>query len=146
MPVTGQSALKRRLLALSPALRAQVAEAVEEAGKAVLADMKNFAPTDTGALRSALTLEISKGGLGVAVGFPRKGLASDFFYGRFIEYGTKGGSRTIRRRKTGKVVTVTWPARPARPFMKPALDVNRRNIRNAIGQAIRRALKQAARA
>lgn len=144
MPVTGGSALARRIRALGPAVRLRVAEAVEESGRAVLTDMKSFVPKDTHALATHLTVASFRKGLRVRVGLPTDGLASDHFYARFLEEGTKGGSKAIRNRKTGKVRVVTFRARAARPFMKPALDVNRRDIRARIGRAIRQALRQGA--
>lgn len=145
MAVKGAGVLARRIQGLGPKVRAGIADAVEESAQEVLRDMKRFAPKDTGSLSAALTVAIDRKGMRARIGLPRQGLAGDNFYARFIEEGTKGGSKSIKDRKTGKIRTVTFPARPARPFMKPALDLNKRKIRQRIARALRTALRQGVR-
>lgn len=143
MTVTGGKQVTAAFRRMPARVRERVEQAIEDTADQILADMKRMAPRDTGQLAAALTRSIEEGGLSARVGLPTDALASDFFYARFIELGTKGGEKTYRNRRSGKRVSVTVPAQPARPFMAPALDINRDDLIAAIREAVRQGMRGA---
>lgn len=79
-------------------------------------------PVRTGVLARSIRIKIKAGGLSADIGQVRnadyKTLA---FYGRFVEYGTKAynvGDKTSGRHTVRRSI----PARPARPFIRPAAE------------------------
>lgn len=139
MPVTGGRQTAAALNRIPQRARAEIELAIEQIADQILADMKQFAPRDTGQLATALTRVLENDGLKARVGLPTELLANDYFYARFIELGTKGGEVQFRRAGSSKRHTMTVPARPARPFMEPALNINRDDLINAIRAALTRA-------
>ena len=145
MPVRGSKAVSAALRRAGPLVRQYVGDALEDAGEGVLQDMRLLAPRDTGVMAASLTMlrsDIETDWLRVAIGLPTDRLANDYFYARFVEFGTKGGEVTARS-KTGRRYKMRVPARPARPFMGPAVTMNRddldRDVRTAIAAALRAA-------
>ena len=93
-----------------------------------------------------------KKGLEAEFGFRTKRLAKKGWYAHFVEYGTKGytpgqarfsgfGKRGPRYRIVRKPV----PARPAQPFLRPALEMNRRGHTIEMRESLRRAVRKARR-
>jgi len=131
--VTGGKELAARLRRAGDNARREVAKAVEEGAEKVLADQKRMVPVRTGKLKGSLEIRKGAGGLTAHIGPETDGisadaLSGDFFYARFLEYGTKGyraGDRDI-------------PPRPAQPFIRPAGEMNRNEINRLITDAVRR--------
>tara|TARA_Y100001951_G_scaffold103734_1_gene113274 strand:+ start:11808 stop:12302 length:495 start_codon:yes stop_codon:yes gene_type:complete len=127
-----------------------------QAADLVLATQQALMPRDTGAAAQALEVRISKNGLDARVGIIGKQNNRDFYYVKFLEYGTKGYSGSQRaggrkRRKTNKSNGANFfgyfpdiPARPAHPWLRPSIDTNRDDIRVIIREAIARTLARAA--
>ncbi len=147
----------RKILRHLPAdARKEVSAALEEGIKIVQATAVALAPEDTGNLKRALA---SKGALGkrengmrVEFGLRTRRLQKKAFYAPFVEFGTKGyeaGSVRVSGRKGRngaayfKGVDKSVPARPARPFLRPALDTNLPRIRRIINTAVRNAIRKA---
>ncbi len=130
--------------------------AMAQAADLVLATQQALMPRDTGAAANALEVRISKNGLDARVGIIGKKKNRDFYYVKFLEYGTKGYSGNQRaggrkRRKTNKSDGQSFfgyspdiPARPAHPWLRPSIDTNRDDIRVIIREAIARTLARAA--
>ena len=141
MTVRGGSAVAAALRLYPARLRSRLEDAISEAAELLLADMRRRVPRDSGALARALVTAMSESGLAAHIGLPTRRLPSRYFYARFIEAGTKGGQVTYRRRGSAKIHTMNVPFRAARPFMRPALDLNRaaveRMIRDAVANTIR---------
>lgn len=153
--VLGDFKLRRTLRNIHKQVDNQLRPAVQQAANMVLEDMRRLIPRDTGAAWWALEAHVAKSGLDARVGIRRKANQQRYFYIRFIEFGTKGYSGDKRagnrnRADTNKTDGQNWfgkspdiPARPARPFMGPALDMNRAEIiviiRNAIDATLARA-------
>ena len=152
--VRGQQSLTRQLRKLPEAAQREVKEALREGAELVQRDAVAMVPVKTGNLRKILSspraVRIRKGGLQVVFGITGAKAGRDGFYARFVEFGTKGYSAGQRRRsgadKGGKVkyqrMKRSVPARPARPFMRPAFFKNRLAIRERIRAAVRRALQR----
>ena len=134
---------------------------MQESANRILSDMKMLVPKDTGHGASSLTAFVSKSGLDAQVGIRGKRTQETSFYLRFYEYGTKGysgeryrrQSRNIKRSKKPKYSRRTKasfgiypdiPARRARPWLRPALDMNRESVRQLISAAIAETLRRAA--
>lgn len=149
-------------------------QALAKAADMVLATQQQLIPKDTGEAAAALRVNITKAnqrsGLEAKIGIIGKKDNRRFFYLRFVEYGTKGYAgkklevgETIEsstppkragnrdRRKTNKSDGETFygaypkiPARPAHPWLRPSIDLNRDDIRVIISEAIASTLRRAA--
>lgn len=124
----GITQLRRALRKLPQDIKAEVQDAVLEAGTMVYRDMVAAAPRETGNLAQSIQIKRSPDKLVVRVGFVSKKAKRDGFYARFHELGTKGSPEH------------NIPPLPARPFIAPALDANRVEIKRVIGEAVHRAI------
>ena len=147
MTDTGGKELARRLIGTAERAQALVEEALEEAAQDVLRDQQALTPVDPSRpgphVRDALTIlaTLENGRPGVRVGLPTADLANVFFWFRFLDAGTAGGTVTYRRRGSDKQHTMTVPARPALHILNNSLDANRDKIVAAVRAALDRALK-----
>lgn len=155
--IVGGAKFRRALKRLPADCRDEVAEALDTSIKLVQQTAAALAPVDTGVLRAALLSRRAVGkrdkGLRVEFGLRTKALQRKAFYAPFVEYGTKGytaGSwRTSGKDQLGrqkyKRVRKQVAARPARPFMRPALDLNLPKVRRLVNGAVRSAIRRAGR-
>lgn len=141
--VVGADDLIAALRRIPQQVEASVVEALEEIAMIILREMKRDAPRGTGSLRRAITVKFSEDGLAAYLGFPDPLLASDYFYARFVEMGTKGGVAYYRRAGSSKRHRIEYPPHRARPFMQPAVDRNRRRADRIMLRAISRAIERA---
>ena len=115
---------------------------------------------DTGDTIASIETQIARDGLTAIIGPGAKGLkiskspfnttlyvtdkskeaAWNFFKGYWAEFGTKGGKRS-RGLFRSSVIT---PPKPARPFMGPAFDMNRRRIKEETFDRIGDVINEAA--
>lgn len=178
--VLGDFKLRKMLRQFPEQVEANLKPAMHKAADLLLADMQRNIPEDTGAGRKALTAFVAKSGLDAQVGLRGKRKRRDFFYLKFLEYGTKGykgklyrradsnavggehtvnrdrskmrGRYALRQRDTkNKTDGKNWfgyypdiPARPARPFIRPALYGNRFAVQKLIQEAVSTTLKRIA--
>lgn len=142
---------------LPEAARAEVASGLDDSIRAVQSNAIARAPVDTGRLRRALAAKSALGkkrrGLQVEYGLRTKALQKKAFYAPFVEYGTRAYEQNaFRVRGAGRdrlgiyrKMKVRVPARPARPFFRPAVEaaipVWRRNMRLALKRAVARAAR-----
>jgi HK97 gp10 family phage protein len=126
LKLTGMEDLAKRLRALPEAVTKQVLrEALKKAAEPMRAKMAVLAPVGPEAPHLASSMRISPGkaeettGVAVLVGPSR-----DFFYGRFLEYGTKHMS--------------------ARPFMRPAFDSEAQTALDTLGRELWYAISRGA--
>lgn len=136
--IRGLSKLRRTLRRIEPESTKEVREAIEDGLEAIKQDAIALVPKDTGALARGIETRLSRDSLAGEVGIaPGRGkrrarLRDALFYGRFIEYGTKGNSEK------------GIPPQPARPFMGPAFDMNKKWIEGRLARGIDLALRRAA--
>lgn len=147
MSVTGGARVAAALASLPDRLRPGLAEALRQGAVLVLSDMTALTPVDADEpgphARDALTIAAAEDGLSVRVGLPSRELASDYFWFRFLDGGTKGGEVTARRRRPDGTVhryTVRVPARPALMIRERALDQNIAEIRRLVADAVEEAI------
>ena len=95
------------------------AEAAEAAGKVLVSAMSERAPKRTGALSRGIVIESEKTESGISV---KVGPGTSVFYGRWVELGVQSGPR----------------ARPAQPFMRPAMDESRGQILAAVKKVLKK--------
>lgn len=124
----------RRLMQRLPdAMTDPLARVIAESAQAVWADTVSRIPVDTGALRDSVGIRTTP--TSAEVGFSSKRFRKEWkragWRAKFIELGTKGSAaRNI-------------PPMGARPFLRPAFEVNRQWImdrhRAAIAQVLNRA-------
>ncbi|AVH37022.1 HK97-gp10 family putative phage morphogenesis protein [Pseudomonas putida] len=153
--LSGDFKLRRTLRNIHQTMDNEVKVAMQDGADRILESMREFVPKDTGEGAAALSAFVSKSGLDAQIGLRGKKANRKYYYLRFIEYGTKGyteGKRSGGRNKRvtnksdgksffGKYPDI--PARPAHPWLRPALDVNREfvlaNIRAAVARTLRKA-------
>ncbi|EIM16123.1 phage protein, HK97 gp10 family [Pseudomonas chlororaphis O6] len=128
---------------------------METAANRILETQRQLIPKDTGEAAAALKVYVSPSGLDAQIGIRGKRDNRKFFYLRFIEYGTKGyignkraGNRNRQAKNKsdgqnffGKHPDI--PARPAHPWLRPAMQVNREYVMANIEAAVRRTLRKA---
>lgn len=157
--VIGDFKLRRTLRNIHKSMDNQLKPAMQKSADQILQTMRELIPRDTGAAAEALEAFVARSGLDAQVGIRGKKNNRKFFYLKFIEYGTKGytgGKRSgnRNRRDTNKTDGTNWfgknpdiPARPAHPWLRPAIQVNREvvlaNIAGAINETLERAANNA---
>lgn len=112
---------------LSLEKRAQIRAAVNETAVNIQRNAKRACPVDTGRLRSSIRME-----------FYSNGLAAEVFtnvkYAPYVEFGT--GMRGAASKKPPGMpsvdYTLSWPGMPARPFLFPAAEQERRKFEERI--------------
>ncbi|MER2098311.1 HK97 gp10 family phage protein [Pseudomonas sp. SD17-1] len=151
----GDFKLRRTLRNINKTMDNELKPAMEQAAGRILATQQQLIPKDTGDAAAALRMYVSPSGLDAQIGIRGKRDNRRFYYLRFIEYGTKGytgGKRAGNRskRETNKSDGTHFfgkhpniPARPAHPWLRPSMDVNREYVLADIETAIRRTLRKA---
>ncbi|MDH0293655.1 HK97 gp10 family phage protein, partial [Pseudomonas sp. GD04087] len=91
----------RRIAAID---KSDLPKAMAEAADMVLATQQNLIARDTGDGANALQVKVSKNGLDARIGIIGKADNREFFYLKFIEYGTKGYSGTLYRRQDADAI------------------------------------------
>ena len=157
--VIGDFKLRKTLRAIHKTAPNILRPALEQGAQKILSDMKALIPKDEGDGSAAPTAFVAKSGLDAQIGIRGKKKNEEFFYLRFVEYGTKGykGESYTRagklRRRSSKTKFARGislgrypdiPARRAQPWLRPAYDMNREEIRVLLSQAIRETLRRAA--
>lgn len=115
---------------LTRALRA-AAEPIRDAAKA-------YAPKDTGQLEKSIKIKSARGEgdtVSVRVTTGAGDYLGDTFYGAFIEYGYKKGSRRLGDRR---------PQIAAQPYMGPAAEANKDRAIQIAAEVIRQELEKLA--
>lgn len=153
--IRGDIRLRRTLRNIHKTMDNELAPAMRQGADRVLATQRQLMPKDTGAAAAALKVYVSPSGLDAQIGIRGKRDNRRFFYLRFIEYGTKGYTGSKRagdrnRRVTNKSDGTHFfgkhpdiPARPAHPWLRPSMDVNREYVMADIEAAVRRTLRKA---
>lgn len=151
----GDIRLRRTLRNIHKTMDNELVPAMRQAAERILATQQQLMPRDTGAAAAALRIYVAPSGLDAQIGIRGKRDNRKFFYLRFIEYGTKGyigGRRSAGRkqRETNKSDGEHFfgkhpdiPARPAHPWLRPSMDVNREYVTADIEAAVRRTLRKA---
>jgi HK97 gp10 family phage protein len=153
--IRGDIRLRRTLRNIHKTMDNELQPAMLEAANRILETQRQLMPKDTGAAAAALKVYVSPSGLDAQIGIRGKRGNRRFFYLRFIEYGTKGytgGKRAGDRNRRisnksdgthffGKYPDI--PARPAHPWLRPSMQVNREYVMADIEAAVRRTLRKA---
>lgn len=134
--VQGDFKLRGLLRRIGNQIESDLRPAMVEAANLVLTTQQELIPRDTGKAEGALKAFVSKSGLDAQIGIRGKKDNRRFFYGKFLEYGTKQYA----------MGDTTVAARPAHPWLRPSYDMNRDEIVDLITKAIASTLKKAAEA
>ena len=140
--ILGLAALDARLKTYEESVAKRLDAAVATAARQMQKDLVSLVPVRTGRLRAGLASDEAvkidnQGGRTTAqVGFITKRLQKEHFTAYFVEFGNKAYQKGTRRsagkdkkgRRVDRKVTRTVPARPARPFWRPALKMLRENM------------------
>lgn len=150
MTVTGGKELIAALNRLPRIAEQAVADALLKGAGLVLQDMRTYTPRDASNpgphVADGLTIVTSPDGLEARVGLPTQALASDYFWFRFLDSGTKGGEISYWRRSANGSrtrQTMRVPSRPALRIRERALDGNIEEVRRLVVQAIEQGIAQA---
>ncbi|MFK0309725.1 HK97-gp10 family putative phage morphogenesis protein [Pseudomonas sp. NPDC090233] len=153
--IRGDIRLRRTLRNIHKTMDNELKPAMEKAANRILETQRQLMPKDTGAAAAALKVYVSPSGLDAQIGIRGRRDNQRFFYLRFIEYGTKGYSGGKRagdrsRRVTNKSDGTNFfgkypniPARPAHPWLRPSMQVNREYVMADIEVAVRSTLRKA---
>ena len=116
-------------------LKAAVRLSVEQSCEIITEEAQAIVPVDTGALRESIGWSAEDEG-GTIVGT----VSADTPYASYVEYGT--GARGAASPGAGPYpYTMTWPGMPAQPYMRPAIDTARPQIKAVFADNIRAAIK-----
>ncbi|MCF7545554.1 HK97-gp10 family putative phage morphogenesis protein [Pseudomonas petrae] len=132
--IQGDFKLRGLLRRIGNEMESDLRPAMVEAADLVLATQQRLIPRDTGEIEQGLEAFVSKSGLDAQIGIRGKKDNRHFFYGRFLEYGTKQYVRGDH----------TVAARAAHPWLRPSYDMNRDQIATIISRAIEATLRRAA--
>lgn len=128
----GVTKVRRLLRRLPNDLVAPVRKELATGAKDILQDAKVRVPKNERVLEQALTAKGSRDGFSWQIGIRGLRAKRKAFYGAFVEFGTQGApDRNI-------------PAQPARPFLFPAFESQKKPIIAAVRRAINRVLRRAA--
>lgn len=134
--IQGDFKLRGLLRRIGNEMESDLRPAMVEAANLVLVTQQELIPRDTGEIEESLKAFVSKSGLDAQIGIRGKRDNRHFFYGKFLEYGTKQYTRGDH----------TVAARPAHPWLRPSYDMNRDEIQLIISRAIASTLKKVAEA
>jgi HK97 gp10 family phage protein len=154
--IQGTDKLRRKLKAMEKIVQSGIRPAITETLQNVTSDAKTLAPVKEGDLQESINYKVSSDGMaGVAGPSAKSAIVKahtdgsafsnkksgkiisqlskkrlfQFFKGYWIEFGTKGNpSRNI-------------PPMPARPFMQPAWDMNKKAGIKKVKDAVNKQLK-----
>lgn len=135
----GDFKLRGILRRIGNQMESDLRPAMVQAANLVLATQQELIPRDPNSsdhIEEALEAFVSKSGLDASIGIRGKKDNRHFFYGRFLEYGTKSYARGDS----------TVASRPAHPWLRPSIDLNRDDIRLIISRAIASTLRKASEA
>lgn len=135
--IQGDFKLRGLLRRIGNEMKSDLRPAMVAAADLVLASQQHMIPRDPNSsdhIADALEVFVSKSGLDAQIGIRGKKDNRHFFYGRFLEYGTKQYARDNH----------TVAARPAHPWLRPSYDMNRDQIVIIISRAIESTLRKAA--
>lgn len=156
--LSGVQSLVARLDAYDAAVKRNMDEMVVRAGARYMQEqIVSRVPVRRGNLRSylsaaeAVAFKQGASGLTATVGFLTPAAKKKTFYAFFVEYGTKGytagESRRAGKAKNGRQrfqkLKRSVPARPARPFFRPALAATSQYLKAQRGLAHLRAALEA---
>lgn len=111
------------------------AEFLPTAAKIVLSDAKRRAPVKDGRLKSSLQSSVSR---------DRAAVGTNVGYAAYVEYGTRphtisvNGAKVLTDKKTFFGKSVEHPGTTAQPYLRPAIDNNRKALVGLWRQIFRR--------
>lgn len=114
--ITGIKALAKKLGLAEEQINSAARRTVKETAEGVKKRAKDLVPVESGRLQRSINASYSSNGLQAEV----KNTNNQAYYGQFIEYGTS--------------------SRPARPFMTPAAEGQRRKIKRRLEQHVKKEL------
>lgn len=117
--VSGVNFRSSKFKAVEEKVVGKMADAVEAGGQVLVAKMSQKAPRATGTLSRNIVLKVERTGWQSVAA--KVGPGSDAFYGKFSEQGTA--------------------TEPARPWMRPAFDENKKEISKAVRDVLKGAAK-----
>lgn len=130
----GDFKLRGILRRIGNQMESDLRPAMVKAADMVLATQKELIPKDTHQAENSLKAFVSKSGLDAEIGIRGKRDNKKIFYIKFSEYGTK----------QYQFGAATMAARPAHPWLRPSIDLNRDDIARLIRAAISSTLAKAA--
>ncbi|WP_341989760.1 HK97-gp10 family putative phage morphogenesis protein [Azorhizobium sp. AG788] len=151
MALKGQDALRRKLLKMTPEIRAQLEIAVLAGAQDVAKTAKALVPKRSGRLMDSIgavlgdapsttATQALRGGGSKADGIRATAYAGDdnAYYAGWIEFGT------APHKQGGLYKGTLHPGTVAQPFFFPAFRTNKKRAKSRVTRAIKKAIKKAA--
>jgi hypothetical protein len=144
--VKGAGSLRRALRRMPDGSRDKIADALEGAGRRLLARAKAETPSRSGRLRAALSMKVARKTLVLRVGLLTRKVQRDFFYGYILDAGRRAQTVTIKHgpRRGAKMRIRAIPKGRydfvfgrRRDFIQSELPRVRAALESALHQAIR---------
>ena len=115
----------------------------ESVAQQVLFFQQRAVPVDQGDLQRALSYRVTKTGIKAQIGLTTKAKQRDFFYAKFLEFGTKGYDGTVRPGLADREpYTVSIPPMAPRPFLRPAFELHKETFIRELDEAFLEAVKK----
>ena len=110
-------------------------ETVQQAGEMIQQAARRLCPVATGALRDSIFVEVQQ-----LEKTARASVGPTMHYSGYVEFGT--GIRGASSPGAGQgPYSPTWPGMPAQPYMRPALDEQKDNIKDLFRANISTAIR-----
>lgn len=140
MGVSGSDAVRRQLTAVSDEVKAAVRQEIRQGAEDILAEMKRLTPVDASSggphVRDALRIDYAADGLKAQIGLPSDAEVEAYFWFRFLNDGTKGG--TVAYRRGGKRYAMTVPKRAALRILERAVNAKKAPIISRIAALLKK--------
>lgn len=146
MPVRGGEQVADRLRRAPQQARNRLEDAIRDGGELVLSDMRALTPIDADNpgphARNGLTMRFDEQETKALVGLPTRDLASDYFWFRFLDGGTRGGTYRAKRAVNGDMqrYDINVPSRPALNIRQRALNRNIDEITRLVSRALQNSI------
>ena len=140
------SQIRRKFRKLPQELSREVRDVVTDVSQNIEKEAKSRVPVHTGMLRKYISAKSSRDGFTALIGYRTKTAKRKAWYAHFIEFGTKtyhpGDKRlAANRNKTTKILRRVVGAQPARPFLFPAAESNRKDFIRRARKAVKKSLR-----
>jgi HK97 gp10 family phage protein len=157
--IKNRARLKVKLQYLPEEIKKQIRPAMEKGADQIVGLARQFAPRGaTGELVDSINWvygDAPRGSVSLGKNKPNEGIndmkitvfAGDekAYYARWVEFGTRGGSKGGRTSLLGgRKIYRTHPGTAPQPFFYPAYRTFRKRVAQGIKSAVRRAIKKAA--
>lgn len=146
--IKGVKSLARKLRDMPGPVREASRKALADGAEQITEMMRSLVPVDSGDLKNSIGWTWGKAPKGAFAIATAKDISGNIltifagnakaFYARWVEFGTRPHQQGGIRKGTHH------PGTTAQPYFFPSYRANKRNVKNSVNRAIRKAIKQVA--